>query len=140
MNDEYLRQCLDVIKTIEGYPYDEKKDAEMLADRIAEFPTIDILSLLRRWKTRIYDFPFAMPCQKRQTTGRCSCRPTCKSSPRSQFLTWCIKAAEWGQNQRITPNTPMTQVPLSQEVPSVAEQIRRQNERAAQRRAELGLN
>ena len=133
MIDAYLQQCMDAIKGVPDYPFDESKDAVMLAERIAEFPAIDILSLIRRWKARIYDFPFSTPCKKRLTSGRCSCRPSCKSSPRSQFYTQCVKAMEYGWCKR------SASVAMTEEIPSVKEQIRRQNERAAKRKAELGI-
>lgn len=48
---------LDILKTIPGYPFDEKIDAQFLTEKAAEAPSVDIPSLLRGWKAYLLDVP-----------------------------------------------------------------------------------
>lgn len=61
-------ECMKVLELIPGYPFDPKKDQEILMARTEEYPEIDLLCLINNWKVYLMDHPL-----------------TSRSNPRSQL-------------------------------------------------------
>jgi hypothetical protein len=47
----------DILKSIPGYPFDIETDFAFLQEKETDFPTVDILSLLKTWRTYLLDAP-----------------------------------------------------------------------------------
>jgi phage replication O-like protein O len=73
------------LEKIENYPFDRKTDLEMYKMFGERYPTVDLLSAVKDWRTHKLGAPIED-----------------KQNPRSQFNTWCKNAAKWGKNPKIT--------------------------------------
>ncbi len=74
---------LEVLKSIPGYPFDEKTDLAFLQEKEKDYPLIDILALLKGWKAYLADKPL---------NG--------KSKPRGQLHNQFELAMKWGKHQK----------------------------------------
>jgi len=74
---DYERAVLHELKQVKGYPFDITKDFELLRAVMVDFPSIDLLSEVKAWRTYKLDRPIAA-----------------KSNPRLQLRNWCRIAAE----------------------------------------------
>ena len=92
------REILKELKAVPGYPYAFLQDLDYIRNLMVEFPSLDLLTEARRWRTYKRDRPL---------------KP--KSNARLQFRNWCEKAAQWqqekekgvksdGQRSRASPN------------------------------------
>lgn len=73
-----ILQVLRELKAIKGYPFDFRKDLDFVRDLTVEFPTLDLLEEVKKWRTYKLDKPLKA-----------------KSNPRLQFRNWLQKALEW---------------------------------------------
>lgn len=80
---------LQILKGIPGYPFNAKTDLTFLRGKAAQFPKVDIVSLLQNWGAYLLDAPL---------------KP--KSRPRAQLHTQFEKAMEWGKYQKADPSAP----------------------------------
>lgn len=81
-------KLIEALQNIPGYPLDLNKDLPFLREKIQEFPEIDIVTLLRDWKTWLLDHPL-----------------TRKSSPRSQLGNQFKLARKWGKHLKAAPTS-----------------------------------
>lgn len=78
-----FKNYLEVLKTIPGYPFDEKTDLTFLQEKEKDYPLIDILSLLKGWKAYLADRPL---------NGN--------SKPRGQLHNQFEFASKWGKHRK----------------------------------------
>lgn len=69
------REMLSVLKSVEGYPIDYKKDLDMLRTFTIDYPKVNMLFELKKWR----DYKRDKPLKE-------------NSSPRSQLRSWMQKA------------------------------------------------
>jgi len=72
------REILSVLKSIELYPFDFAKDLQFIRDLATDYPGLDLLYQVKKWR----DYKRDKPLTKR-------------SSPRAQLRNWMNKADEW---------------------------------------------
>lgn len=72
------REILSVLKSIELYPFDFEKDLRFLRDLSIDYPALDLVYQVKKWRDYKRDKPL-----------------TEKSSPRAQLRNWMNKANEW---------------------------------------------
>jgi len=72
------REILSVLRSVEGYPFDFSKDLQFIRDLAVDYPALDLLYQVKKWRDYKRDKPL-----------------TKKSSPRSQLRNWMNKANEW---------------------------------------------
>jgi uncharacterized protein YdaU (DUF1376 family) len=77
------KECVEFLKTIPNYPFNEKTDLSFLQEKQKDYPTIDVLSLLKGWKAYLIDKPL-----------------TKKSNPRAQLHNQFEHAVKWGRYQK----------------------------------------
>jgi len=75
---ETERQALKTLKAVENYPFDYKKDLELIRLLAVDYPQLDVLDQVKRWATYKLDKPLKK-----------------KSNPRSQLRNWFNKAVEF---------------------------------------------
>lgn len=75
------RKILKILKSIDKYPFDFDRDIEQLKEYKTEFPTVDILEEVKKWKTYKRDKPLKE-----------------KSNARLQFRNWLSNAEKWSDN------------------------------------------
>lgn len=80
---EVERLIIHEFSHVKGYPVDWALDLKHIRALAVDFPTVDLLAEAKAWWT----YKLGKPLDK-------------KSNPRSQFRTWCKKAAEWKQGAR----------------------------------------
>ena len=80
------RECLKIIKAVPNYPFDYNKDLEYMRNLAVDFPGVDILCELKKWRTYKLDHPL-----KR------------KSNPRLQLRRWFENAQKWSKDERASP-------------------------------------
>jgi len=76
-------EFLEVLETVPGYPFDRKKDLEMLRRLKERYPQLDHVESIKDWREYKADHPL-----------------TPKDNPRSQINTAFKKYVEWGKNIR----------------------------------------
>ncbi len=81
-NPKY-KEYFEILKSIPGYPFDAEKDFAFLNEKEKDYPSVDILSLLKGWKIYLFDVPL-----KR------------KSKPRSQLSNQFDLAMKWGKYKK----------------------------------------
>lgn len=81
-----FKNYFEVLKSIPGYPYNEKTDLAFLQEKEKDHPFIDILSLLKGWKAYLADKPL---------NG--------KSKPRAQLHNQFEFAMKWGKHRKAGP-------------------------------------
>jgi hypothetical protein len=69
---EYERHILRELKSVKNYPFDYAADLEHLRSLAVDFPDIDILAEVKKWRVYKLDKPLEK-----------------KSNPRLQFRNWC---------------------------------------------------
>ena len=74
------REILSVLKSVERYPFDFAKDLQFIRDLASDYPHLDLLYQVKKWRDYKRDKPL-----------------TKKSSPRAQLRNWMKKANEWGE-------------------------------------------
>jgi len=72
------REILSVLKSIELYPFEHEKDLAFIRDLATDYPDLDLLYQVKKWRDYKRDKPL-----------------TKKSSPRAQIRNWMNKASEW---------------------------------------------
>ena len=84
------REILSVLKSIELYPFDFEKDLQFIRDLATDYPSLDLLYQVKKWRDYKRDKPLAK-----------------KSSPRAQLRNWMNKADEWRNesNEKTGRNT-----------------------------------
>lgn len=84
------REILSVLKSIELYPFDFEKDLQFIRDLATDYPSLDLLYQVKKWRDYKRDKPL-----------------TKKSSPRAQLRNWMNKADEWRNesNEKTGRNT-----------------------------------
>lgn len=84
------REILSVLKSIELYPFDFEKDLQFIRDLATDYPSLDLLYQVKKWRDYKRDKPL-----------------TQKSSPRAQLRNWMNKADEWRNesNEKTGRNT-----------------------------------
>ena len=84
------REILSVLKSIELYPFDFEKDLQFIRDLATDYPSLDLLYQVKKWRDYKRDKPLAK-----------------KSSPRAQLRNWMNKADEWRNesNEKTGSNT-----------------------------------
>lgn len=80
------RECMQILNTIPSYPFDYRKDIEQLRSLAVDFPTVDILKELKKWKVYKLDHPLKK-----------------KSNPRLQLRRWFENAQKWNKDERASP-------------------------------------
>jgi len=77
------KDCLNTLRAVENYPFDFAKDLDMLRIFMLDYPEIDILTELKKWR----DYKRDKPLIKN------------KSSPRAQLRNWMIHARKFMQER-----------------------------------------
>lgn len=72
------RQILAELKAVPNYPFDFTRDLDHIRNLAVDFPTLDLLAEVKKWRTYKSDKPL-----------------TPKSNARLQFRVWCEKAIEF---------------------------------------------
>ena len=80
------RECLKILKKIKNYPFDYPKDLEYLRSLAVDFPTVDLLTELKKWKTYKLDHPLKKG-----------------SNARLQIRNWFENALRWNKDERASP-------------------------------------
>jgi 5-methylcytosine-specific restriction endonuclease McrA len=80
------RECLKIIKEVKNYPFDYAKDLEYLRSLAVDFPTVDIISELKKWCTYKLDHPLKK-----------------KANPRLQIRNWLENSIKWSKDERASP-------------------------------------
>jgi len=78
----------EILKKVENYPFDNKKDEAMLCSLMDKYSDIDLLEAVKDWAVYKLD--------------KCL---TKTSSPRSQINTWIKKGIEFGKYKKEEPTT-----------------------------------
>jgi len=81
------RQALKELKAVPGYPFDLEKDPELLRSLMIDFPTIDPVDEIKKWRAYKLDHPL-----------------TKKSNPRLQLRRWFENAQRWSKDERASPD------------------------------------
>lgn len=81
------RECLKLLKAVPGYPFDYGQDLEHLRNLAIDFPTVDIISELKKWRAYKMDHPLKK-----------------KSNPRLQLRRWFENAQRWSKDERASPD------------------------------------
>jgi len=68
---------IDILKTVRGYKFNEETDTEMVESLINDFPTVNVLDVIKTWALNKKDKPLSS-----------------KDSPRAQIRNWCKKQVE----------------------------------------------
>ena len=79
--EPWLVSALTELAGIDGYPFDDPRDAEHLAKLAADYPRVDPLEAVRAWATYKIDKPLRV-----------------SDNPRSQLRTWFAKSIEFGRS------------------------------------------
>jgi len=72
------REILNILRSIENYPFDYKKDLDMLRTFMLDYPDLDLIFEFKKWR----DYKRDRPLQK-------------NSSPRSQLRNWMNNAVKF---------------------------------------------
>lgn len=75
---------LNTIKSVDNYPFDYEKDLDYIRELVIEYPDIDILKQLKKWKTYKIDKPLGK-----------------KSNARLQIRNWMTNASKWNKKKSI---------------------------------------
>lgn len=78
------RLILNELKNTPNYPFDMSRDLKHIRGLMVDFPVVDLLVLLKKWKTYLLE-------------PRHELRP--KSNPRLQLRNWCENEAKWQQER-----------------------------------------
>lgn len=78
------REILKELKAVPGYPFDFSQDLDYVRNLMVEFPSLDMLAEVKKWRTYKRDKPL---------------KP--KSNPRLQFRNWCEKAVQWQKGVKL---------------------------------------
>lgn len=80
------RECLKQLKAVPKYPFIYQKDLEYLRSLAVDFPTVDLLTELKKWKTYKLDHPLKKG-----------------SNARLQIRNWFENALRWNKDERASP-------------------------------------
>lgn len=83
------RECLKVIKEVPNYHFDYAKDIDHLRSLVIDFPKLDILNELKKWRTYKLDHPLKK-----------------NSNARLQIRNWLENAERWNKDERASPESP----------------------------------
>ena len=83
-------KILKVLKEIPNYPFEYEKDIENLRELKVDFPTVDILEEIKKWKTYKKDKPLKE-----------------KSNARLQLRNWLSNAEKWSSDDESGNNSGM---------------------------------
>ena len=83
------RQILNILKSIPLYPINYAEDLDFIRTLAIDYPGIDLLSQVQKWRDYKRDKPL-----------------TAKSSPRLQFRNWCKNAAKWAAEKEARNGSP----------------------------------
>jgi len=75
-------QILNTLRQVENYQFEYEKDLDMIRSFTLDYPNLDLLSEVKRWR----DYKRDKPLMK-------------KSSPRKQLRNWMIKAVEYQKDK-----------------------------------------
>ncbi len=75
------RQILKILKTIINYPYDYETDINHIRDLKTDYPEVDLLNEIKKWKSYKQDNPLKK-----------------KSNPRLQLRNWMSNASDWNRD------------------------------------------
>jgi len=78
------RQALKELKAVPGYPFDLEKDPELLRSLMIDFPTVDPIDEIKKWRAYKLDHPLAK-----------------KSNPRLQLRKWFENAVKWRKEEQL---------------------------------------
>ena len=84
---DYERNCLNILKSVEDYPFDFEKDLDMTRTFMVEFPMLDIYAEYQRWREYKRDKPLKN-----------------RSSPRLQLRNWMEKGQKFLIEQGVRSN------------------------------------
>jgi len=87
------RQVLNVLRSVERYPFDMAKDLHFIRKLSVDYPTVDLLAEAKKWATYKLDKPLKA-----------------KSNPRSQFRNWCENAKRFAEERRARDGPRRTQL------------------------------
>ena len=76
----------EILKQVENYPFDEKKDSDMLSKLVKKYPNFDLLEALNDWSIYKLDNPLTNEC-----------------NPRLQINTWVKKGIGFGKYKKELP-------------------------------------
>lgn len=82
------KECLKILKEIDNYPFDYQKDLEHLRSLAVDYPTVNVLGELKKWRTYKLDHPLKK-----------------SSNPRLQIRNWLENAIRWGKDERASPES-----------------------------------
>lgn len=88
------RAILHELQAVKGYPLDYTKDLEYIRSLAIDFPTLDLLAEVKRWRTYKQDKPL---------------KP--KSNPRLQFRNWCEIAKKRAEEKRARDSPYLSEEP-----------------------------
>jgi hypothetical protein len=80
---KHYEDSLQILSSIPNYPFDREKDIVFLREKEKDYPSVDILALLKGWKSYLLDKPL---------NG--------KSRPRSQLHNQFELVKKWGKHQK----------------------------------------
>lgn len=84
---ETEREILKELKDVLNYPFDFSQDLDFARTLMIEFPTLDLLTEVKKWRTYKRDKPL---------------KP--KSNARLQLRNWCEKAVQWQKEREVNNN------------------------------------
>lgn len=87
ISDPTIRECLNILKGINNYPFDVKKDLDHIATLAVDFPNADLVNQVKRWKAYKLDKPLLK-----------------NSNARLQLRNWLENAEKW-RRERVTHGT-----------------------------------
>lgn len=88
-NNYYIyNNYFEILKQVENYSFDVKKDSDMLNKLVQKYPDIDLIEAINDWAVYKLDNPLEK-----------------SSSPRSQINTWIKKGVGFGKYKKQQPET-----------------------------------
>lgn len=85
------RECLKIIKEVPNYHFDYTKDIDHLRSLVIDFPNVNILNELKKWRTYKLDHPLKK-----------------NSNARLQIRNWIENADKWNKDERASPEPDKT--------------------------------